>query len=44
MYDYEILKKYQAKGLKIEKNESCFTCGLEFDPEDMKDYFEMKFV
>jgi hypothetical protein len=44
MVDLDMLKRLQEKGIKISKNESCFTCGLEFDPKDLKNYFEMKFV
>jgi hypothetical protein len=39
-----VLKKFQDKGIKISRNVSCYSCGLQFDPNDLLEYFDMKFI
>lgn len=44
LFDDEIVEIWQQKGINITKNLSCSGCGAQFDPNELNNYFEIKFV
>jgi hypothetical protein len=44
IFDPSFITKLKNMGLNISHDESCYFCGLEFEPKDLKRFIDIKFV